>query len=182
MSVSSQQQIWTEVTEEYAQVLVEVEGSLPAWLQGTLVRTGPVRVSVDGQSPSHWFDGLSMLHAFSFDNGHVHYSNKFMRTDAYHAVFNEGSIHYTGFVSDPCRSLFRRFLTYLLPHSFPLNNTNVNVDCYASHYIAMTEIPLPIRFGEDTLDTLGVLDYADELPKEYCFESAHPHHDPVSRE
>ncbi len=43
-----------------------VSGQLPSWLSGTLVRNGPAKFEVGAQSFRHWFDGLSMLHRFTF--------------------------------------------------------------------------------------------------------------------
>jgi beta,beta-carotene 9',10'-dioxygenase len=170
--------ISTELQDEVTNRSLAVSGNVPAWLSGTLVRNGPIKVTVDGQSNIHLFDGLAMLHAFSFQEGKVSYSNKFLRTDAYHTVFDEGSLHYGGFATDPCRSLFKRFLTLLLPTSrLALHNANVNVAKLANEYVALTEIPLPVKFDPKTLDTLGVFDYEDQLPKGKCWESAHPHHD-----
>src|SRR5262249_28437729 len=90
----------------------------------------------------------------------------------------KGSLSYSGFASDPCRSLFKRFLTIFFPHSHrSVHNANVNVAKLADEYVALTEMPLPVKFNPQTLETLGVLDYQDQLPKEKCWESAHPHTD-----
>lgn len=165
-----------ELEQEVSNQLLEVEGTIPVWLSGTLVRNGPVKVMVNGVSNTHWFDGLAMLHAFSFDGGKVHYTNKFLRSDAYRKVFDEGSLDYEGFAADPCRSLFQRFLTFLIPSSsVAIHNANVNVAKLADTFVALTEVPLPVQFDLHTLETLGVLNYQDDLPKERCWESAHPH-------
>lgn len=140
------------------------------------MRNGPTTVSVDGKSNAHWFDGLAMLHAFSFNRGKVTYSNRFLRTPSYTALFKKGSLNYDGFATDPCRSLFKWFFS----HRFP--NANVNVTKIAEAYVALTEIPLPVRFDLETLETLGRLDYKDRLPHERCWESAHPHYDTQSRQ
>jgi hypothetical protein len=58
--------IEVELNTESQQVPLELQGTIPSWLNGTLIRNGPVNVTVNGKSPSHWFDGLGMLHAFSF--------------------------------------------------------------------------------------------------------------------
>ena len=52
---------------------VPVQGELPAWLRGTLLRTGPAKYETDQQPLRHWFDGYAMLHAFSFGDGKVSY-------------------------------------------------------------------------------------------------------------
>ena len=167
-----------ELQEELSNHALVISGSVPNWLSGTLVRNGPIKVTIDGQSNAHWFDGLAMLHAFAFHDGKVNYTNKFLRTDPYKTVFDEGSLNYTGFAVDPCRSLFSKFFTFFFPSSHPaIQNANVNVAKLADAYVALTEIPLPVKFDPQTLDTLGVLNYQDALPKEECWESAHPHYD-----
>jgi beta,beta-carotene 9',10'-dioxygenase len=164
--------------EELTNSSLALEGSIPGWLSGTLIRNGPIDVTINGQTQAHWFDGLAMLHAFSFGNGQVSYTNKFLRTNAYDQVFKKGSLHYDGFAEDPCRSLFKRFFTWFVPKSHPyLHNANVNVAKLADQYVALTETPLPVSFDPQTLATLGVLEYQDKLPREKCWESAHPHYD-----
>ncbi|MBS4168967.1 carotenoid oxygenase family protein [Parachlamydia sp. AcF125] len=170
--------VLAELQEEVANHPLDITGKVPTWLTGTLVRNGPINVTVNGQSNVHWFDGLAMLHAFSFQEGKVRYTNKFLRSDAYRTVFEQGSLDYSGFASDPCRSLFKKLLTFFISPSHPsIQNANVNVAKLAEEYIALTEIPLPVKFDPQTLDTLGVLNYQDQLPKEKCWESAHPHYD-----
>lgn len=44
-------------------------GSVPSWLQGTLLRNGPGLFSVGNSEYNHWFDGLSLIHSFTFSNG-----------------------------------------------------------------------------------------------------------------
>lgn len=167
-----------QLEQESTNISLETAGTVPSWLSGTLVRNGPVTVTVDGKTNFSWLDGLAMLHAFSFKEGKVFYTNQFLRTDAYKAVFKEGSLHYSGFAVDPCRSRFKNFFTEFFPSSHtPVHNANVNVAKFGEAYVALTEIPLPVEFDRKTLDTLGVFNYADELPKDKCWESAHPHYD-----
>ncbi|MCH9631559.1 MAG: Apocarotenoid-15,15'-oxygenase [Chlamydiia bacterium] len=158
-------------------VALDVKGNLPSWLSGTLVRNGPVNITVNGETNKHLFDGLSMLLSFSFENEKITYSNQFLKTDAYNSVFKEGSLNYEGFATDPCRSVFKDILSYFFSSSeMPLHNTNVNVAKLSNEYVALTEYPLPVQFDPKTLETLGVFDYEDELPKSKCWESAHPHY------
>lgn len=60
-----------------------VDGKLPKWLSGRLVRNGPARFEVEGQSYRHWFDGLALLHAFDIDAGNVSYANRFLHSEAF---------------------------------------------------------------------------------------------------
>uniref|UniRef100_A0A7N8Y7D4 Beta-carotene oxygenase 1, like n=1 Tax=Mastacembelus armatus TaxID=205130 RepID=A0A7N8Y7D4_9TELE len=55
-------------------VKAEVTGSVPSWLQGTLLRNGPGLFSVGSCEYNHWFDGMSLIHSFTFRNEHSHTS------------------------------------------------------------------------------------------------------------
>ena len=151
-----------------------VEGSIPEWLSGTLLRNGPAKFEVGEQPLRHWFDGLAMLHKFSFDAGGVAYANRFLRSRAYRAA-EQGRISYSEFATDPCRSIFKRAATMFKPKL--TDNCNVNLTRLGEEYVAMTETPLPVAFDPDTLETLGV---AFEPPGMHA--TAHPHHDPARGE
>src|SRR6058998_1565235 len=69
-----------------------VTGALPPWLAGSLVRTGPAKFEAGDRSMRHWFDGLAMLHRFSFADGAASYACRFMDTPAYRAATEGGRI------------------------------------------------------------------------------------------
>lgn len=157
-------------------------GNIPKWLQGTLIRNGPSQFNTPTDAVSHWFDGLAMLHAFAFDAGQVVYSNRFLRTDAYQKMVHENRLDFDGFASDPCRSIFKRLFTAFFPQAPKLPNADVNVAKFYDAYVALTEVPLPVRFDPDSLATLGALEYTDSLPKDNIWNSAHPHLDARNNE
>jgi carotenoid cleavage dioxygenase-like enzyme len=146
-----------------------VEGSIPEWLAGTLVRNGPAKYEAGEKRMRHWFDGLAMLHRFSFAGGDVSYANRFLRTNAYRAAEN-GQISYREFATDPCRSIFKRAATMFRPGF--TDNCSINLARLGDEYIAMTETPLPVAFDPETLDALGV---AYDPPGMHT--TAHPHAD-----
>lgn len=165
-----------DIEKEFSWQELPIKGQIPAWLQGTLFRNGPVLYEIDNSYPVHWFDGLGMLIAFKIDQGKVYFSNKFLRSDAYEKVTEEQSPHYLGFACDPCHALFKRIFTSFFPSSHcDIHNANVNIAKYADRFVGLTETPLPVLFDENTLATLGTLEFKDSLPKENVFESAHPH-------
>lgn len=51
--------------QELRQIPLPVEGRLPPWLAGALLRNGPAKFEVGSRSYNHWFDGLATgkLHA-----------------------------------------------------------------------------------------------------------------------
>jgi carotenoid cleavage dioxygenase-like enzyme len=59
---------------------LEVQGQLPAWLRGSLLRNGPGLYEAGDRSVQHWFDGQAMLHRFTIGDGAVSYANRFLRT------------------------------------------------------------------------------------------------------
>lgn len=48
---------------------IVVSGTIPGWLQGTLLRNGPGIFSVGDTSYQHWFDGMAIMHSFTFKDG-----------------------------------------------------------------------------------------------------------------
>ena len=155
-----------------------VKGTIPQWLSGTLIRNGPGKFEVGKEKLRHWFDGLAMLHKFSFNEGKVSYANKFLESKAYKSAVETGKISYKEFATDPCRSIFKR-VSSMFSHQFT-DNANVNITKIASHFVAMTETPLPIEFDPKTLKTIGVFSYCDKI--ETGITTAHPHYNFVQNE
>ncbi len=149
-------------------------GAVPEWLTGALLRTGPAKWEVGGRSVNHWFDGLAMLHRFSFAGGSVSYANRFLETRAYRAASETGKIGYSEFATDPCRSLYQRVSSMFSPKLS--DNANVNLTKLGERFIAMTETPIPVQFDAETLATAGV---AYEVPG--ILTTAHPHMDRATK-
>jgi beta,beta-carotene 9',10'-dioxygenase len=147
-----------------------LQGRLPDWLQGSLVRTGPAKWEVGNQTMNHWFDGFAMLHRFGIADGQVSYANRFLQTKAYRAAKEKGEIVYSEFATDPCRSLFARVFSMFSPKL--TDNANVNLVKLGERYITMTETPIPVEFDGETLETAGI---AYKPPG--MLTTAHPHLD-----
>jgi carotenoid cleavage dioxygenase-like enzyme len=160
-------------TQEITLTALPLTGTLPAWLQGTLIRNGPGQFAVGEQSYRHWFDGLAMLHAFTLHNGQVGYVNRFLRSPAYERDTAAGKLHYRGFAVDPCRSLFGRVMAFFANESG--GNNNVNITQINGHALALTETPLALEFDPQTLATVGVFGYDDTVQGQVT--TAHPHYD-----
>lgn len=148
-------------------------GSLPSWLSGSMLRTGPALFEVGDRQLRHWFDGQAMLHRFTIAGGTVSYANRFLEGRAYRAAREKGEIAYGEFATDPCRSLFKRAQAFFAPGSAFSDNANINVTKLGDRFIAMTETPIPVQFDPETLATAGVKPY--EVPGHLT--TAHPHRD-----
>lgn len=137
---------FTDQTKEITVPSLEMEGVIPGWLSGTLVRNGPARFHLEDKTLNHWFDGLAMLHKFDISDGHVCYANKFLDTPAFRAA-KDGKMKYAEFATDPCRSLFKR-ITQIFTGSTPGANANVSIGRIAEEFVAQTESPLPVAFDK----------------------------------
>jgi len=136
-----------------------VEGTVPSWLSGSLVRNGPGAFGFEGVSVDHWFDGLAMLHRLSFTDGEVTYRNRFLRTEAF-AAAREGEFD-GGFATGS--STLRERLWSLLFED-PYDNTNIVAERFGDRYVALTESPRWVEFDPETLETLGHVQYGGPEP------------------
>jgi len=144
---------------EHDDLALDVDGEIPAWLSGSLVRNGPGKFEVGGERVEHWFDGLAMLHKFRFEEGRggVTYSNRFLRTDAYREAVEEGRLTSQFATSGSYLDQLKSFV------GDPTDNANVNVARVGGEYVALTETPRRVRFDPETLAAGGDLGYGDDL-------------------
>jgi len=138
-----------------------IKGSIPDWLEGDLIRNGPGTFTVGQERYRHWFDGLAMLHRFSFRKGKVAYQNKYLECKAYHEALAKNRIAYSEFATDPCFSLFDRFKAIF--HSPMTDSAKVSIAQIADKVLALSETPMQIQFDPDTLKSLGVYNYDSKV-------------------
>ncbi len=153
---------------------LDVTGELPAWLAGSLLRTGPARFEVGEHAYRHWFDGLTMLHRFSFGDGDVAYGNRYLRGKTWTAAEETGEIPYPEFATDPCRSVFKRIQTVFSPDFG--DNANINVVRLGERFLTMTEAPISVQFDPQTLEAAGV-----PFMPPGMVTTAHPHMDRATK-
>uniref|UniRef100_A0AAY4BK19 Beta-carotene oxygenase 1 n=1 Tax=Denticeps clupeoides TaxID=299321 RepID=A0AAY4BK19_9TELE len=156
------------------------KGTVPPWLQGTLVRVGPGLFSVGETSYDHWFDGMSLLHSFTIKDGNVFYRSRFLRGDTYKAnmeakriVISEmGTMAYP----DSSKSIFSKFITFL-NHTVPdfTDNCGNNIIRYGNNFYATSETNYIRKIDPITLETHDKVDYMKYLPVNIV--TSHPHYD-----
>ncbi|MGK7924435.1 MAG: carotenoid oxygenase family protein [Spirulina sp.] len=156
---------------EYTYWLDDIEGEIPANLQGTLFRNGPGLMDVGGSPLAHPFDGDGMVFAFSFfPNGKVHFQNRFVRTEGYVAEQKAGKILY--------RSAFATqkpggWLANCFDTNFK-NVANTNVLFWAEKLWALWEASQPHRLDPATLETLGCDRFLESILQPGQPLTAHP--------
>ena len=166
---------FSTLTEEMTSDRLPVEGRVPVWLAGSLLRNGPAQFEVGQHKYHHWLDGLAMLHRFTFNQGQVSYANRFIQSPAYTKAKETGQISYGEFATDPCRSIFKRVTSVFSAPELG-SNTNVNISKLGERFVALTETALPVEFDPQTLETVGVIQFNDGL--EGLNSTPHPHYDP----
>ncbi|RVE58925.1 hypothetical protein OJAV_G00199080 [Oryzias javanicus] len=158
----------------------EVMGTIPDWLQGTLVRNGPGIFSVGETSYDHWCDGMSFMNSFSIKNCKVTHRSRFLRSDTYNSnmasnrivVSEMGTMAYP----DPSKNFLFKAITFL-NHTVPdfTDNAASNIIKYGNDYYATSETNYIRKIDPFTLETLDKVDYMKFLPVNLV--SSHPHYD-----
>jgi beta,beta-carotene 9',10'-dioxygenase len=130
-------------TENEIQVdRLPIQGKFPEWLHGSLIRNGPGTFHVGDETYRHWFDGLAMLHKFTFMNGSVAYANRFLDTHSYRSAMDQGQIVYSEFATDPQWSMLDRIKNVFNPQV--TDSAKVNLAKIGEQYMALAETPIQL--------------------------------------
>ena len=167
------QQGYQSQPNEYDYWVDDVEGEIPPELQGTFFRNGPGLLDINGTSIYHPFDGDGMISAIAFQNGRVHYRNRFVRTEGYLKELEAGKILYRGVFGTPKPG---GWLSNVF--DFKLKNiANTNIIYWGGKLLALWEAAEPYRLDPTTLETLGI-DHLDGIVEPGGAFGAHPWIDP----
>ena len=162
-------EIYRTVNEQTNPVEAQIDGKLPAWLKGSLLRNGPGKYEVGSENYKHWFDGLGMLHNFHIDgnNGKVFYCSRFVRSQAFVQAESRKSITYAEFgtpvPSDPCKNIFSRFFSYFIPPK-RTDNCSINVINVKGKPYAASDSPFLIGIDPDSLQALSTFNMRKDFP------------------
>ncbi|HEX2911382.1 MAG TPA: carotenoid oxygenase family protein [Chloroflexia bacterium] len=163
-----------EISEES----LVVEGRLPEWLKGRLIRNSPSLFDLKEERYRHFFDGLAMLHRFDFSEsaeGKVSYSSRFLKTRSFEKDMASGRVNYQNFASQPAPA-DRPQGPVPLSDNAPVNVLALNDKC-----LALSEGAAWWRFEPDTLATLERYDFQDSIDSHPLVMSPHPHFDTARR-
>lgn len=136
---------WTPRLDEQTASPLEVEGEIPASLNGTYIRTGPNPKT----ATPHWFLGDGMVHGVRLRDGEAEwYRNAFVQTESLKAGVQEAGA--------PRGLSDSKANTHILPHNGKI--------------LALNESGWPWVIDQD-LATVGVENYGGALT---CAMTAHP--------
>ena len=148
----------TTVTDEFTATPLELEGELPAAIDGLYFRNGPGRFEHGGRRYRHPFDGDGHVTRLDLRDGTARYTNRFVRTREYLAEERAGRMLYRSFGTNLPGGLFGN----LLRLSFK-NAANTSVRWHAGRLLALWEGGAPHRLDPVTLATLGKEDFGGGL-------------------
>jgi carotenoid cleavage dioxygenase-like enzyme len=139
--------------EEVSDVPLDVEGTIPPWLAGTLLVNGPGQFEAGGDPLDHWFDALAMLRRVRIEDGTARYTNRFVRSEDFRVAREEGRVRRSlpGTPADgSALGRFHRALTGGFQDNPSIGVTELDGAVYA-----VTESPVGIEIDPETLETVG---------------------------
>jgi len=150
----------------------EVQGTLPAALQGTFFRSCADRRFAPLYADDTPYNSDGAVDQFRFYDGHVDYRSRYVRTERFLA---ERKAH---------RVLFGRYRNRSTsdPSVRGLSHTTANTTpiVHGGMLFSLKEEGLPVRLDPDTLDTLGEWDFGGKVTATSF--TAHPKLDPGTGE
>jgi all-trans-8'-apo-beta-carotenal 15,15'-oxygenase len=171
---SQWQQGYRSLRQEFDYWIDEIEGQIPAALQGTWFRNGPGLFEVGDTAIRHPFDGDGMVCAITFTEGRAHFRNRYVRTQGFEAEQAAGRILYRGVFGTqkpggPWANAFDLKLK---------NIANTQVIYWGGKLLALWEGAVPYRLDPATLETIGLDHLEGQLSAGESF-AAHPWIDPA---
>jgi beta,beta-carotene 9',10'-dioxygenase len=150
----------------------KIEGRIPDWLRGEVVRTCPAIFETAHWRALHWFDGLGMIYAFRIGESAIDFRSRLLDSEMARDVRN-AKAKLGSFGTPTERSLLRRIFEPIPGIS---DNTNVNITRLGPELVAMTEGDRQQVVNPDSLANVRIVAYPkDGLSR--TIMSAHPHFD-----
>ena len=165
----SMDELYQTVPEQIEPIRASVQGSLPHWLKGSLLRNGPGMYEIGKETYRHWFDGLAMLHNYTISNGEVTYCSRYLQSEAHTQAVARKSIVYAEFGTpvpqDPCKNIFHRFFSYFVPPE-RTDNCSVSVFLKEGRAYANSDSPFLVQFDPSSLQSLSTYNARKDFPGE----------------
>lgn len=157
--------VWSnDLTREHGFESLEIEGTLPASLRGTLFRNGPGQFGQFGQRYTHPFEGDGATTAIRLEGGKASGASKIHATAGLVEERAAGKILYG--LSAPWHKRVRNML-----RGRDKNTANTNIVSWQGRLFALMEAGKPTELSPEDLSTIGETD----LGVVKGFFSAHPH-------
>ncbi|RQH45455.1 Apocarotenoid-15,15'-oxygenase [Okeania hirsuta] len=153
---------------EYSYWIDDIEGEIPADLNGTFFRNGPGLLDINGQAIAHPFDGDGMVCAIGFKNGRAYFRNTFVKTEGYVTEKAAGKILYRGFGAQKPGGWLANIFDVNVK-----NCANTGILYWGDKLLALWEPGQPHHLNPQNLETINLSDLDGVLQPGQAF-SAHP--------
>lgn len=137
---------------------VPLDGKVPEWLDGVLIRNGPALYEVGPYEVGHQFDGFSKLSKFNFTRGTVYFQSRFLGSSAYKQTIKRNRL-IPHIPYHPVRPAFKYVsrIASLFAKDSPRDNNNINVHYSAGRLYATSDSANSNVVDPRTLDVVGTL-------------------------
>jgi carotenoid cleavage dioxygenase-like enzyme len=159
-------------SENRAAVVARIEGSIPSWLRGEVVRTCPTLFTTAGWQAQHWFDALGMIYAFRIGGSGVDFRSRLLDSETARDAL-AGKAELATFGTPTTRPLAKRIFQ---PVPRASDNANVNIVRMGKALVAMTESDRQLVIDDETLASAGTVTYAEDALAG-AIMTPHPHFD-----
>lgn len=150
----------------------QVDGTVPDWLRGEVVRTCPAVFETAGWRAQHWFDGLGMLYAFRIGAAGIDFQSRLLASEAARDAW-QGKARLGSFGTPVARPLWQRIVE---PVPRMTDNNNVNIVRFGDALLAMTEGNRQLLIDDATLAVAAPARYANDA-LDGALMTAHPQFD-----
>ena len=144
--------------EIQAGIPAKIDGTIPEWLRGEVVRTCPAVFETSGWRAQHWFDGLGMIYAFRIGNLGVDFRSRLLDSETARDAW-QGKANLGSFGTPTARPLVQRIF---VPVARISDNTNVNIVRMGPELVAMTEGDRQNVIDAETLASLRPVAYSKD--------------------
>ncbi len=175
IEISNFKNLFSSQTDEIEKSALPIQGQLPQWLEGSLLRTGPSLYEFGDTKLNHLFDGMAKFYKVSFSGSaqKVFFTSRFAQSKAYLKGRQTAVLQSYEFGSGPKRTKLQTVLEAL--DFKATDNPNVNVFFLNQRFFACTETPFLTEFDPTDLNTLGQINLNDSIKSQ--ISTAHPHFD-----
>lgn len=135
---------FSSLLDEYTTASLEVAGTVPRELSGTLYLIGPGRFELGPGTVGHWLDGFAMISSITFGAGKATFSNRFLASSWYGRALIEDRLPAGGFDSPIKHRSNRR----------SIDNTNFNIVKWMGRLEALGNMPSRMIIDPVTLGTV----------------------------
>ncbi|CAH1128203.1 unnamed protein product [Ceutorhynchus assimilis] len=172
-------QIWLRSCEKeiVEPLLGKITGTIPHWLNGSLIRNGPGTLKAGKDEFQHLFDSSALLHRFGISHGKVTYQCRFLQSEIYKKIWTANRLVVTEFgtkaIPDPCQTIFQKVATMFNLKSDMSDNAMISVYPFGDEIYAFNEIPFIHKIDSKTLETLERVDLSEHIS--IVNHTSHPH-------